>query len=75
MQQWLGLAFCIIWIFGIKFILYYGKKKNEEVDNKLKSAGDCAIRVSNLPYGEYSEEELIDYIYKIYEKAQNDRNS
>ena len=34
-QSWLGLTFCILWIFGIRILKFVGKEKNKVIDAKL----------------------------------------
>lgn len=58
-QLWLGLAFSFVWVVTIRFIKFMGREKNQIVDRNLRSASDFTIKIENLPYGSYSEMELI----------------
>ena len=64
------MLFCIMWLVAIRLIKYFGKKKNELIDQRLNSASDTAIKISNLPNDQYSEHELIDYFDRLYEKIE-----
>lgn len=66
-QSWLGLAAMAIWIILSRIIKYVGAIKNKEMDKNLTSASDFAIKIANLPYGEYNEEELVEYFQKLAE--------
>ena len=57
-QIWLGLVFSVLWIFILKVIGYYGSKKKRL---KFQTASDFAIKIENLPKGEYDEKDLIKH--------------
>jgi hypothetical protein len=67
-QVWLGLAAMVIWVISSRVVRYVSKIKNEEIDQHLTSASDYAIKIGELPYGEYNEEELLEYFQKLSEK-------
>lgn len=67
-QGWLGLAAMVIWVILSRIVKYVGREKNREMDRDLISASDFAIKIGNLPYGEYNEEELLEYFQKLSEK-------
>ena len=50
----LGMVLCLVWVFTLRFIRYYGRRKNKLLDEHLNSSADYAIKLSNLPFGEYS---------------------
>lgn len=56
--DWLGLAVMILWIFISRLVKHYGFYENEIIDQNLKSSSDYAIKIDDLPQGEYNEEEL-----------------
>ncbi len=58
-QAWLGLAAMIVWVIASRIVKYVGKIKDEEIDRDLTSASDYTIKIGELPYGEYNEEELL----------------
>lgn len=66
-QSWLGLAAIIVWILLSRIMKYVGAIKNKEMDKNLTSASDFAIKIGNLPYGEYNEEEMVEYFQKLAE--------
>lgn len=68
-QWWLGVGFCFLWIFILRFIKYFGKNEDHSVDQSLNSSSDYAIIIENLPYGEYEEKDLVAYFDLLYEKA------
>jgi hypothetical protein len=53
-QLWLGLTAMILWAIASRVVKYIGTIKNEEIDKDLTSASDFAIKISNLPYGEFN---------------------
>ena len=55
----LGMLLCLIWIFTLRYIRHYGRKQDKLLDAHLTSASDFAVKVSNLPFGEYCEYDLI----------------
>lgn len=65
-QGYLGLAVMIIWGIYIRYIKYYGTIKDKIMDMNLASSSDYAIKINNLPYGEFNEEELIEYLEKLF---------
>lgn len=65
-QLWLGFIFSIVWAITLRFIKFVGREKNKNVDEKLRSASDYTIKIENLPYGSYSELELIEYFDGLY---------
>lgn len=54
-QVWLGLFFCIAWIFLLRVIKYFGRRTTHKLDDRFKTASDYAVKIENLPFGEYSE--------------------
>ena len=54
-QSWIGVGFCIIWVFMIRIVKYIGRWTNITLDSKWSSASDFAIKIENLPFGEYNE--------------------
>lgn len=67
-QGWLGLAGMFVWIVLARFLKYYGGERSALIDRSLTSASDYAIKIDNLPAGEFNEEELMQYINRIYER-------
>jgi uncharacterized membrane protein SpoIIM required for sporulation len=53
-EWWLGLIYCIFWLIAARMVKIIGKEKDEIIYQKVKRAGDTAIRIKNLPYGQYS---------------------
>ena len=62
LQLWLGVALCIVWLFGLKFIQMMGYEKDRNIDSLLDSASDYNIKIDNLPYANFNEIELIELI-------------
>ena len=54
-----------VWIIISRIVKYVGVIKNKEMDKNLTSASDFAIKIGNLPYGEFNEEELVEYFQKL----------
>lgn len=50
-QVWLGLAATCIWCIAMRFIKVYGIEKNKDVDARLKSSSDFAVKLDNMPFG------------------------
>lgn len=65
-QLWLGFFMCILWMVGLKFITTLGLKKDRDIDDSLDSASDYTIKIDNLPYGQYDEFDLIDYLNQLW---------
>jgi hypothetical protein len=38
-------------MFALRFIKFYGKHKNKDVDEWMNSSSDYTIAIENLPYG------------------------
>lgn len=53
-QGWVALGGLAIWGIFVRFVKYYGRQKNKSIDRNLTSASDYAIKIDNLPYGEYN---------------------
>ena len=62
MQKWLGLFLGVFWIFGVRLITKLGLIKENEIDMSLKSASDYTLKLENLPFGEYNELDILDYL-------------
>jgi hypothetical protein len=67
-ESWLGLAAMIVWIAVSRTMRYFGELNNLDIDKNLKTASDYAIKIGNLPDGEYNEEELFEYFQKLNDK-------
>jgi hypothetical protein len=52
--NWIGLASMCLWILISRFLKYYCFYKDQLIDENLKSSSDYAVKIDNLPYGEYS---------------------
>ena len=52
--NWMGLASMIFWILVGRFLKYYCFYKDELIDQNLKSSADYAVKIDNLPSGEYN---------------------
>ena len=65
-QLWLGALMCLIMMVGLKLITTLGMKKDKEIDDSLDSASDYTIKIQNLPFGEYDEGELIEYLKELW---------
>ncbi len=53
----------------LRLIRYFGKTEDQSIDAYLNSSSDYAVMISNLPYGEYHEQDLAAYFDLLYEKA------
>lgn len=49
------MVMIFVWVFGIKIIKKLGELKDEHIDRMLESASDYAVKIDNLPYGDYNE--------------------
>jgi hypothetical protein len=58
----------VLWAIASRVFRYMGNKKDHDIDKNLKSASDRAIKIANMPYGEYNEEELLEYYQRLREK-------
>lgn len=65
-QVWLGLVICIIWLMAIRIIRSMGRIFNRKIDASLDSSSDYAIQIYNLPFGEYTENQLIQYVATLW---------
>ena len=51
---------------GLRLITTLGMKKDKEIDDSLDSASDYSIKIDNLPYAEYDEFDLIEYLNELW---------
>lgn len=65
-QVWLGFVLCLVWIISIRVLRSLGRILNKKIDNLLDSSSDYVIQISNLPYGEYTETELLKYLCSLW---------
>lgn len=67
-QIWLGVLFCFVWIVSIRIIRSMGRILNKKIDSFLDSSSDYVIQISNLPFGGYTEVELLKYVKDEFKK-------
>ncbi len=67
-QWWLGVAFTVVWLMATRVIKIKGRNMNQKIDQKLKSASDRAVFIGNLPQGDFTEKELIEYFERLWIK-------
>ena len=67
-QLWLGFLFCLVWMIGLKIIQSFGRMLNEQIDLYLDSSSDYCVQIDNLPFGEYTEGELLKHLLKLWRK-------
>jgi len=60
--NWMGLASMVVWILLARFLKYYCFYKDKLIDDNLKSSSDFAVKIDNLPMGEYNEEDLYEFL-------------
>ena len=65
-QWWLGVVFTVVWLTATRVIKIKGRNMNKEIDQKLKSASDQAVFIRNLPQGDFTENELIEYFERLW---------
>jgi hypothetical protein len=70
-QWWLGVAFTVVWLMATRVIKIKGRNMNQTIDQKLKSASDRAVLIGNLPQGDFTEKELIEYFERLWIKMKN----
>lgn len=57
-MNWMGLCSMFIWILISRFVKYYCYYKDKLIDENLTSSSDYAVKIDNLPFGDYNEEDL-----------------
>lgn len=65
-QAWLGFLLCVIWIVAIRVLRSMGRILNKRIDSLLDSSSDYVIQIYNLPYGGYTETEILKYISSLW---------
>ena len=65
-QLWNGFVMCVLWMIGLRLIISLGLKKHKWIDDSLDSASDYTVKIENLPYGSYHEEDLISYLRELW---------
>lgn len=66
---WLGFLFCLIWITALRIIRTQGRNLNQKINHYLESSSDYCVEVNNLPFGEFSESELLKHLLLLWKKA------
>lgn len=70
-QLILGMIMCVVWVITLRCVQHIGEKKEKSIDNRLDSSSDLSIFISNLPPGQYSEKDVIDYLHSKWSKLEN----
>ena len=73
-QLCLGLVMCIFWSISLRLIKALGRRKNQEIDDKLHSSADTHIFLENLPVGNFYEEELLDFVEELWKNVEKKRS-
>ena len=63
--MWLGFIFCLLWIIGVRLITKLGIEKDNKIDLSLNSASEYTLSIGNLPFGEFTEQDIIDFLNEI----------
>lgn len=58
---------CVFWSIAVRFLRALGRRKNQEIDEKLDSSADSYIFLENLPVGNYHEEDLLEFVSELWE--------
>ena len=63
--MWLGFIFCLLWIIGVRLITKLGIEKDNKIDLSLNSASEYTLSIGNLPFGGFTEQDIIDFLNAI----------
>lgn len=60
--MWLGMVICIFFCIVLRIAKLKAKLIDEMIDSNVETPSDHAIKLENMPRGDYCEEEVIDWI-------------